>query len=72
MQALSKSNDKIFINFDAINELNKNLNNLMIGEIHVFEKQKISTMLEDFDRLIFVVNEQTTIKKSKIVLLVIL
>ena len=49
MQALSKSNDKIFINFDAINQLNKNLNNLMIGEIHAFEKQKISTMLEDFD-----------------------
>ena len=59
MQALSKSNDKIFINFDAINELNKNLNNLMIGDIHAFEKQKISKMLEDFDRLIFVVNEQT-------------
>ena len=72
MQALSKSNDKIFVNFDAINELNKNLNNLMIGEIHAFEKQKIPTMLEDFDRLIFVVNEQTTIKKSEIVLLVIL
>ena len=49
MQALSNSNDKIFINFDATNQLNKNLNNLMIGEIHAFEKQKISTMLEDFD-----------------------
>ena len=31
----------------------------MIGEIHAFERQKISTMLEDFNRLIFVVNEQT-------------
>ena len=65
MQALSKSNDKIFINFDAINQLNKNLNNLMIGEIHAFEKQKISTMLEDFDWSIFVVNEQTYNKKKK-------
>lgn len=49
MEASSKSNDKISINFDAINRLNKNLNNLVIGEIHAFEKQKISTMLEDFD-----------------------
>ena len=64
MQTLSKSNDKIFINFDAINQLNKNLNNLMIGEIHAFEKQKISTMLEDFDWPIFVVNEQTYNKKK--------
>ena len=49
MEASSKSNDKISINFDAINRLNKNLNNLVIGEIHAFEKQKISAMLEDFD-----------------------
>ena len=70
---LSKSNDKIFINFDAINWLNKNLNKLMIGEIHAFKTQKISTMLEDFDWSIFVVNEQTYNKKiSKIALLVIL
>ena len=34
MQALNKSSDKIYINFHAINRLNKNLNNLMIGEIH--------------------------------------
>ena len=59
MQALSKSNSKIFINFDAINRLNKNLNNLMIGETHASEKQKKSTMLEDFDQPMFVVNEQT-------------
>ena len=38
MQGLSKSNEIIFINFDAINRLNKNLNNFMIGEIHAFEK----------------------------------
>ena len=39
--------------------MNKNLNNLMIGETHASEKQKKSTMLEDFDQPIFVVNEQT-------------
>ena len=43
--------------------MNKNLNNLMIGEIHAFEKQKISTMFEDFDRPIFVVIQQTHNKK---------
>ena len=63
MQALSKSNAKIFINLDAINWLNKNLNNLMIGKIHAFEKQKISSIVEDFDWAIFVVNEQTYNKK---------
>ena len=55
IQALSKSNDKIF---GAINWLSKNLNNLMIGEIHAFENKKISIMLEDFDRSISVENEQ--------------
>ena len=45
----------------------------MIGEIHTFKTQKISTMLDDFDRPIFVVNGQTyNKKKSKIALLVIL
>ena len=47
----------------------------MVGEIYAFEKQKISTMLEDFDRLIFVANEQTYNKKkqkSKTALLMIL
>ena len=72
MQALSKSNGKIFINLDTINLLNKNLNNLMIGKIHAFEKQKISSIAEDFDWAIFVVNEQTIIKKMKTALLVIL
>ena len=36
------------------------------------QKQKVSTMLEDFDRPIFVVNDQIYNKKSKIALLVIL
>ena len=63
MQALSKPNDKIFIHFDAINQFNKHLNNLMIGQTSAFQKQKISTMLQDFDRSIFVVNEQTWSKK---------
>ena len=65
MQALSKSNNKTFINFYAINWLNKNINNLMIGEIHAFEEQKISTMLEDFDGPIFVANRQTYNKKNR-------
>ena len=37
----------------------------MIGETHTFKKQKISTMLEDFDRPIFVVDEQTYNKKTQ-------
>ena len=45
--------------------MNKNLNNLMIGEIHTFEKQKISMRLKDFDQSIFVVNEQTYNKKTQ-------
>ena len=61
IQALSKSNDKIF---DAINWLSKDLNNLMIGEIHAFENKKISIMLEDFDRSISVENEQPYNKKK--------
>ena len=65
MRALRKSNDKNFVNFDAINWLNKNLNNLMMGEIHAFENHKISMMLEEFDWPIFVVNEQTDNKKDK-------
>ena len=35
----------------------------MIGQTSAFQKQKISTMLQDFDRSIFVVNEQTWSKK---------
>ena len=37
----------------------------MIGEIHAFEEQKISTMLEDFDGPIFVANRQTYNKKNR-------
>ena len=65
MQALSKSNDKIFVNFDAINQLNENSNNLMTGEIHAFENKKISMMLDDFDQSISVENEQTYNKKDR-------
>ena len=65
MRALSKSNDKNFVNFDAINWLNKNLNNLMMGEIHAFENHKISMMLEEFDWPIFVVMNKLIIKKIK-------
>ena len=35
----------------------------MIGQTSAFQKQKISTMLQDFDRSIFVVNEQTWSEK---------
>ena len=31
MQVLSKSNDEVFFKFDAINRLNKKINNLLIG-----------------------------------------
>ena len=55
MQALSKLNDEVFLKFDAINCLNKNLNNLLIGKIRAFEMAKVSTMmLEDLNRPIFV------------------
>ena len=47
-----------------INQLNKNLNNLIIGEIRAFENQKIKMLLDDFDRSLFVVREQSS--KDKI------
>ena len=37
----------------------------MIGEIHTFKTQKISTMLDNFDQPIFVVNGQTYNKKNR-------
>ena len=43
----------------------------MIGEIYAFEKQKISTMFEDFDRPIFLLFNELRIKKSKIVLVIL-
>ena len=60
MQALSKSNDKILVNFNVINQLNKNLNSLIIGEIRAFENPKIKMLLDDFDRTRFVVGEQSS------------
>ena len=73
MQALSKSNDEVFLKFNPINCLNKNLNNLLIGKIRVFEMAKVSTMmLEDFDRPIFVELEKTHNKKLRKILSMIL
>ena len=72
MQALSKLNDEVFLKFDAINRLNKNLNNLLIGKIRAFEMAKVSTMmLEDFNRPIFVELEKTYNEKLRKMLLMI-
>ena len=66
MQALSNLNDEVFLKFDPINCLNKNLNNLLIGKIRAFEMAKVSTMmLEGFDRPIFVELEKTHNEKLR-------
>ena len=64
MQALSNSDNTIVIKFDAINRLNKSLNNLLMAEHLAFDNAKISRMTtEFFDRPIFVTGEQTDNKK---------
>ena len=64
MKALSKSDDTIVIKFDAINKLNKSLNNLLMAESLAFNTEKISRITtEFFDRPIFVAGEQTDNKK---------
>ena len=44
MQAFSKSDDTLVIKFDAINKLNKSLNNLLMAESLAFSTEKISRM----------------------------
>ena len=66
MQALSKSGDTIAIKFDAINKLNKSLNDLLTADSLAFDTAKISRMTtEFFDRPIFVIDKQTDNKKLR-------
>ena len=64
MQALSKFDDTILIKFDAINRLNKSLNDLLTAESIAFDTVRISRMTtEFFDQPIFVTGEQIDDKK---------
>ena len=62
---MSKSDDTIVIKFDAINRLNKSLNNLLLTvESLAFNTARILRMTTDFlDRPIFVTGEQTDNKR---------
>ena len=62
MQALSKSGDIIVIKFDAINVLNKSLNDLLTVETLPFDTARIKKMTVFFDQPIFV-SEQTDNKR---------
>ena len=58
MQTLRKSDDTIFIKFDAINRPNKSLNDLLMADSLAFNTEKISRMTNElFDRTIFVAGE---------------
>ena len=60
MQALSKSDDTIVIKFDAINRLNKILNDFLTAVSLAFETAKTSRMTtEFFENPIFESGEQT-------------
>ena len=64
MQALSKSDDTIVIKFDAINRLNKSLNDLLTAKFLAFDTARIWRMTtEFFDRPIFVTVEQSDNKR---------
>ena len=69
MQALSKFGDTVFIKFDAINRLNKSLNDLLTAESLAFDTVRISRMTtEFFDRPILVTDEQIDDKKLRKIL----
>ena len=59
MQALSKSDDTIVIKVDAINTLNKSLNNLLTVDALTFDTARVSRMTAFFDQPIFVSDEQS-------------
>ena len=64
IRALSKSDDTIVIKFDAINRLNKSLNDFSTAESLAFDTARISRMTtEFFDQPIFVTGEQTDNKR---------
>ena len=48
MQALNQLVDRIEIQFDAINKLNKNINNLLITEVYKFRKQSEENLFGNF------------------------
>ena len=57
MQAVSKSDNAILIKFDAINKLNKSLNNLLTAEALAFETERVLRMMTFFDQPVFVSEE---------------
>ena len=59
MQALSKSDDAILIKFNAINKLNKSLNDLLTGEALAFEIERVSRKMTFYNQPVFVSEEQT-------------
>ena len=64
MQALSKFGDTTVIKLDAINRLNKSLNNLLTAESLAFDTARISGMTTELlGRPIFVTGEQTDNKR---------
>ena len=64
IQTLSKSDDTIVIKFDAINRLNKSLNDLLTAKFLAFDTARIWRMTaEFFDRPIFVTVEQSDNKR---------
>ena len=56
---MSKSDDAILFKFDAINTLNKSLNDLLSGESLAFETERVSRMMTFFDQPVFVIEDQT-------------
>ena len=64
MQALSKSGDTTVIKLDAVNRLNKSLNNFLTAESLAFDTAKISGMTTElFGRPTFVTGQQTDNKR---------
>ena len=63
MQALSKFDATIVIKFDAINALNKILNNLLTAEALAFDTARVSRMTAFFDQPVFVSDEQSDNKR---------
>ena len=59
MQAWSESDDAILIKFNAINKLNKSLNDLLTDEALAFETERVSRLVTFFDQPVFVSEEQT-------------
>ena len=65
MQALSRSDDAILINFEAINKLSQSLNDLLTAEVLGFDTARVSRMTAFFDHPVFVTDEQTDNNRIK-------